>query len=147
MTEIGNHIFQVELILAMVEKRRTMVWYDKVDCFYDGIFQVANMQQFYLDHSGGFHTVEAKKVWSEYTDDYYKMDTYYRQYHLCFQKSLTNGNDVVDDLFKHVTEKVEGLYKNWFLGQLEANWSDACAENLEEYGRILEVPQQVDCIF
>ena len=115
-----------------------------VDCFYDGIYQVANMQQFFLEHSAGFHTVEAKKVWSEYTEDYYKMDTYYRQYHLCFQKSLTNGNYVIDDLFKHVTEKVEGLYKTWFLGQLEANWSDACADNLEQYGRILDIPQHVD---
>lgn len=144
MTEISDHIINVDTIKNTVEKRRTMVWYDKVACFYDGIFQVANMQQFFLEHSTGFHTVEAKKVWSEYTEDYYKMDTYYRQYHLCFQKSLTNGNYAIDDLFKHVTEKVEGLYKNWFLGQLEANWSDACAENLEMYGRILDVPQQVD---
>lgn len=144
MTEISDHIINVDTIKNTVEKRRTMVWYDKVACFYDGIFQVANMQQFFLEHSTGFHTVEAKKVWSEYTEDYYKMDTYYRQYHLCFQKSLTNGNYAIDDLFKHVTEKVEGLYKNWFLGQLEANWSDACAENLEMYGHILDVPQQVD---
>ena len=144
MTEISDHIISVDMIKNTVEKRRTMVWYNMVDCFYDGIYQVANMQQFFLEHSAGFHTVEAKKVWSEYTEDYYKMDTYYRQYHLCFQKSLTNGNYVIDDLFKHVTEKVEGLYKTWFLGQLEANWSDACADNLEQYGRILDIPQQVD---
>jgi len=144
MTEISDHIINVDVIRNMVEKRRTMVWYDKVDCYYDGILQVANMQQFFLDHSTGFHTVEAKNVWKEYTEDYYKMDTYYRQFHLCFQKSLTVGNYVIDDLFKHVEEKVEGLYKNWFLGQLGTNWSDACASNLEEYGRILDVPQQVD---
>ena len=41
-------------------------------------------------------------------------------------------------------EKVEGLYTTWFLGQLGTNWSDACADNLREYGRVLEVPQQVD---
>lgn len=144
MTEISDHIINVDMIRSIVEKRRTLVWYDKVDCYYDGILQVANMQQFFLDHSAGFHTVEAKKIWDEYTTDYYKMDTYYRQYQLCFQKSLTNGNSLLDDLFKNVTDKVEGLYKNWFLGQLEANWSDACADNLEQYGHILDVPQQVD---
>lgn len=144
MTEISDHIISVDVIRNAVEKRRTMVWYDTVDCYYDGILQIANMQQFFLDHSSGFHTVEAKNVWSEYTKDYYKMDTYYRQHHLCFQKSLTKSNDVIDDLFKHVAEKVEGLYTTWFLGQLGANWSDVCAEDLEKYGRILEVPQQED---
>ncbi|WP_196598696.1 BREX-1 system phosphatase PglZ type A [Pectinatus frisingensis] len=144
MTEISNQIISVDVIRNIVEQRRTMAWYDKVACFYDDILQVANMQQFFLDHSAGFHTVNTKSVWQKYTDDYYKMDTYYRQYHLCFQKSLTNGNYLIDDLFKHVTEKVEGLYKNWFLGQLGANWSDVCAENLEQYGRILDVSQQID---
>lgn len=144
MTEITDHIISVDMIKNTVEKRRTMVWYDKVDCYYDGILQIANMQQFFLEHSAGFHTVEAKNVWAEYTGDYYKMDTFYRQYHLCFQKSLMKGNDVIDDLFKHTAEKVEGLYSNWFLGQLGTNWSDACAENLEQYGRILDVPQQED---
>lgn len=144
MTEITDHIISVDMIKNTVEKRRTMVWYDKVDCYYDGILQIAYMQQFFLEHSAGFHTVEAKNVWAEYTGDYYKMDTFYRQYHLCFQKSLTKGNDIIDDLFKHTAENVEGLYSNWFLGQLGANWSDACAENLEQYGRILDVPQQED---
>ena len=41
-------------------------------------------------------------------------------------------------------EKAEGLYKNWFLGQLGENWSKVCAEEMERYGKILEVPQQTD---
>lgn len=36
------------------------------------------------------------------------------------------------------------MYSHWFLGQLGQNWSDACADNLAEYGRILEVPQQTE---
>lgn len=102
------------------------------------------MQVFFLEHSAGFHTVEARNVWKEYTEDYYHMDTYYRQYHLAFGKSLTVGNDHLDDLFKQVTDKVEGLYTHWFLGELGSNWSDACAEELAKYGRIMEVPQQED---
>ena len=134
MTEIGDHIFRVEVIEAMVEKRRTMVWYDRVANHYDGILQAANMQVFFQEHSNGFHTVEAKQVWKEYTEEYYKMDTYYRLYHGAFAKSLTISYPLLDDLYKHVTEVVEGLYKNWFLGQLGNNWSDACADNLEKYG-------------
>ena len=144
MTEIRDHIIKVDVIKETVEKRRTMAWYEDVSCYYEGILQVANMQAFFLEHADGFHTVEPAKLWKEYTTDYYRMDTFYRQFHLCFQKCLKVSNPLLDDLFKHVTEKVEGLYSHWFIGLLGENWSDACAENLEQFGRILEVSQQVD---
>lgn len=102
------------------------------------------MQQFFLDHSVGFHTVEAHKVWKEYTQDYYRMDTYYRLFHLAFQKSLNASNPLLDDLFKHVADSVEALYANWFLGGLGENWANAAAENLAQYGKVLEVSQQRD---
>lgn len=144
MTEISNHIINVDVITKTVEKRRTMAWYKNVECYYEGILQVAKMQGFFLEHSAGFHTVEARNVWKEYTEDYYHMDTYYRQYHLAFGKSLTVGNDYLDDLFKQVTDKVEGLYTHWFLGKLGNNWSNACADELAKHGHIMEVTQQVD---
>ena len=61
------------------------------------------------------------------------MDTYYRLFHLSFQKSLETSNILLDDLFKHVVDKVEGLYTHWFLGELGNNWSDVCADELANY--------------
>ena len=142
MKDISNQIIETETIKATVDKRRTMVWYEKVSSYYEGLLQVANMQEFFLKHSVGFHTVEPQKIWEEYTTDYYKMDTYYRRFHLCFQKCLTISHPMLDDLFKHVEEKVEGLYAHWFLGLLGENWSDAAAEDLKKYGHIMDVPQQ-----
>lgn len=144
MTEISDHIIDVDMIKGTVEKRRTCVWYDEVEDYYDGLLQVANMQDFFKEHSAGFHTVEPKKVWKEYTTEYYMMDTYYRLFHKSYRQSLKVYNIELQDLFSHVMQKVEGLYSNWFLGQLGSNWSDACADELRDYGRILEVPQQVD---
>lgn len=144
MTEISDHIINVDTITSVVQKRRTLLWYDLVQNFYEGIQQVANMQEFFLNHSAGFHTVEAYKVWKEYTTDYYKMDTYYRLFHLSFAKSLNSSNPLLDDLFKHVADNVEGLYANWFLGELGQNWATAAADNLAQYGRVMEVPQQRD---
>lgn len=91
--------------------------------------------------SAGFHTAEAKGIWKEYTESYYQMDTYYRLFHLSFQKSLETSNILLDDLFKHVVDKVEGLYTHWFLGELGNNWSDVCADELAIYGKVLKVPQ------
>lgn len=144
MTEISDHIIDVDTITQTVEKRRTCVWYDNVHYFYDGILQVAKMESFYKDHAAGFHTVEPSKVWKEYTTEYYIMDTYYREFHKSYSESLKNYHEILSDLFTRVMEKVEGIYKTWFLGQLGNNWSDACADNLREYGQILKVPQQTD---
>lgn len=144
MTEISDQIIHVDNIKAAVDKRRTMVWYDDVSSYYEGILQIANMQMFFLEHGDGFHTVEPARLWKQYTTEYYKMDTYYRQFHLCFQRCLKVSNPLLDDLLKHVTEKVEGLYTRWFIGQLGQNWSDASGENLAQFGRILEVPWQAD---
>ena len=144
MTEISDHIIDVDTITQTVEKRRTCVWYDDVKNYYEGILQVAKMQAFFKEHSAGFHTVEPAKVWKEYTTEYYIMDTYYREFHKSYSESLKNYHEELSDLFTHVMEKVEGLYTTWFLSQLGNNWSDACADNLREYGRVLEVPQQTD---
>lgn len=144
MTEISDHIIDVDTITKTVEKRRTCVWYDDVKNYYEGILQVAKMQAFFKEHSAGFHTVEPANVWKEYTTEYYIMDTYYREFHKSYSESLKNYHEELSDLFTHVMEKVEGLYTTWFLGQLGNNWSDACADNLREYGRVLEVPQQTD---
>lgn len=92
MTEISDHIIDVDIIKSVVDKRRTKVWYEDVSCYYEGILQVANMQEFFQNHASGFHIVEPKNIWKEYTTDYYKMDTYYRQFHVNFVKSLSVAN-------------------------------------------------------
>ncbi|WP_270440213.1 BREX-1 system phosphatase PglZ type A [Acidaminococcus provencensis] len=144
MTDIIDHTINVDVITDTVEKRRTTLWYERVQNFYEGILEVAHMQKFYLDHSAGFHTVEPHKVWKEYTTDYYRMDTCYRLFHVAFGKSLNSSNPLLDDLFKHVADNVEGLYANWYLDNLGSDWTNAAADNLREYGKILEVPQQTD---
>ena len=142
MTEIADSIIDVNIIKEMVEKRRICVWYEEVKDFYEGILQVANMQDFFKEHTTRFHSALAVKVWKEYTTEYYKMDTYYRLFHRSYGRSLKTYHEKLHDLFSHVMEKAEGLYKNWFLGQLGENWSKVCAEEIERYGKILEVPQQ-----
>ena len=144
MTEISDHIIDVDVIKRTVEKRRICVDYEPFKDYYEGILQVANMQAFFKEHTTGFHSAEAKKVWKEYTSEYYVMDTYYRLFHKSYGESLKAYNSDLHDLFRSVMEKVEGLYKNWFLGQLGGNWSSVCSDELAKYGRIMEVPQQTD---
>ena len=144
MTEISNQIINVDVITSVAEERRTCVWYEDYRDYYDGVAACARMQSFYLAHADGFHTVEPQNLWKEYTKDYYRMDTYYREFQNCFSRSLVKSIDLLDDLFKQVADVAEGLYSSWFLGELGSSWSKACAEDLEKYGRIQYIPQQED---
>lgn len=144
MKDIADQIIHVGTIKQVVEKRRTCAWYAPFCNFYDGLLQVANMQEFFVEHSAGFHTAVAKEIWKQYTEDYYRMDQYYRQFHLSFQRSLEDTNLLLDDQFKHVADRVEGLYSFWYLGQLGKNWSDVCQDDLAQYGKIMGIPQQED---
>lgn len=142
MHDIGNQIIDIKTIQQTVIRRRAYVWYDDVRYFYEGILQVANMQAFYQAHAIGFHTVDPQKVWQEYTSDYYRMDTYYRQFHWNYTQSQKNCHPLLSDLFIWVKDTVENLYTHWFLGKLNGHWSDICADNLRDYGKILEIPEQ-----
>ena len=141
MTEIVNDTIQVQTINSIVERRRAMIWYDYASCYYEGLQQVANMMAFRQNHAAAFHTVGANEVWKEYTQEFYQMDTYYRNFHLEFQKALHVMNPRLDDGFKAVADKVEGLYNHWFLAQLSACWTNASDTDLKDLGGFPGVPQ------
>jgi len=144
MTDISNHLIDSDFITSVTEKRRAFIWYDEVKDYYEGVQFIANMQAFYKEHSGGFHLANSKAIWNKYISEYYKMDEYYRGFHLCFQKSLMQSNPELDDTFKSTIPIVEGLYTNWFLGELGSNWSSISADELQKYGMIPEIPQQLN---
>lgn len=144
MTDIGNEIIVPEKIDAVLEKRRTMVWFEDYKDYYDGIFALSRMQEFFRNHAEGFHLVPAKKIWDAYTKDYYKMDSYYRAFHMSFENSKKSYGGILQDLFSGVCEKVERLYSNWFLGGLGHNWSEEVSGDLAEKGYVEGIPRQED---
>lgn len=142
MREIGDKSIRVELIRKTVDKRRTCVWYADYRLYYEGLLQVANMTAFYKEHAAGFHTVEPHKLWKQYTEELHLMDSYYRQYHMVYAERIKEYHPFLNDLFKLVTDEVEGLYTNWFLPELSRAWTNASEEQLRDYGGIHEVAQQ-----
>ena len=102
------------------------------------------MQEFYKLHADGFHTVDPRAIWTEYTESYYRFDAYYRAFHKSYDASLKAYHVDLSDLFASVKDFVEGMYINWFLEEMGENWSNAVADPLREHGRIFDVPQQMD---
>ena len=130
MSEISDNIIKADDIVTAVERRRTLKWYKRVQYYYDGLLQVAKMQQFYQENIGGFHIADYKKLWDEYTTNYCKMDHFYRQFHSAFGKSLKKSSTVLEDLYKNVADYVEKLYKNWYLATLGSQWTSLVSDEL-----------------
>ena len=131
-------------IMSVIEKRRTSAWYDDYDYFYDGIYQVALMNQFYDSHLNSFHHVVAKEMWDAYTSDYYVMDSLYREFHIAFSTCLQNLHPSLDDSFKDLADYVEKDYKNWYLDKLASNWNTVIEQDLSSTGKITGLLQQTD---
>lgn len=144
MTEISENVIKADDIVAAVEKRRTLKWYKRVRYYYDGLLQVAQMQQFYQTNIGGFHIAEYAKLWKEYTGSYCRMDHFYRQFHAAFGKSLKESSTVLEDLYKNVADYVEKLYKNWYLATLGNQWTTLVRDELERDAMLPDLPNQAD---
>lgn len=144
MTEISHDVIKASDIETAVEKRRTLKWYKRVRYYYDGLLQVAQMQQFYQANIGGFHIAEYTKLWKEYTGNYCKMDHFYRQFHAAFGRSLKESSTVLEDLYKNVADYVEKLYKNWYLASLGNQWTTLVRDELTQSSRLPGITNQED---
>lgn len=144
MADISSDTIKPAGIRDIVEKRRTLGWYSDYAVYFDGLVQLANMQEFHFEYNTGFHAVEPQELWKLYTEKLYIMDSYYRKFHVLYAASMTNYNPELDDLWNGVKDKAEGIYVNWFLNELSDNWSKVSGANFKDYGKILDIPAQVD---
>lgn len=144
MTNIKDDIIDPEDIFRIFEKRRVGTWYKDFKFYYEGIGNMGKIKDFYNKNQASFHMTSPMEIWKSYTEKFYIMDTYYRKFQMAYQKSLSNSNPVLDDLFKFTVDRAEGIYKRWFLEDLLANWSNVSARDYEKHGRIPELKQQVD---
>ncbi|MCL2301625.1 MAG: BREX-1 system phosphatase PglZ type A [Firmicutes bacterium] len=142
--EIAENVIKAEDIITAVESRRTAAWYSLTEDYLESLYCIARMQRFYLSHIEGFHIVEPAKVWTLYTTDAYQMDSYYRRFHLHFGNSLKKPSALLEDALKKCSDRVEGLYREWFLKQLTLIWTNSIAGDLESLGAVAaaQIPEQ-----
>lgn len=141
-TEIAEHVIKVEDIFQAVDNRRTAAWYELTKDYFESLYYIAKMQEFYLANINGFHIVEPEKIWKLYMTDAYQMDSYYRHFHFCFGNTLNAPNSLLEDALKKCSDVVEGLYREWFLKELTLTWTKAIASDLNSLGYISEINEQ-----
>ena len=140
--EIGENVIKAEDIITVVDNRRTAAWYALTKDYFESLYYIARMQEFYLAHIDGFHIVEPAKVWKLYTTDAYEMDSHYRHFHWHFGNTLKDPNALLEDALKKCCDVVEGMYREWFLKQLTQTWTKAVAGDLASLGYISEINEQ-----
>lgn len=143
-SEVADHVVKTELMLKTAENRRTSGWYDQFAYYYDCLYFMAKMQEFYQDNAAGFHIVEPKNIWKLYADKAYEMDNFYRHFHYAFGCSLKDSNPLLEDKLKHAAEYVEAVYQNWFLKELTGCWTNAISDSLASLGYVSEISKQRD---
>ena len=143
-SDIAEHVVRPELMLKAVENRRTSGWIEKFSYYYDCIYYIARMQEFYHEYAGVFHIVDPKEIWKLYIEKVYEMDSFYRRFHYAFSCTLMDSNDVLEDGLKHAVDYVEGLYQNWYLKELNECWINAVSDDLEELGYVSDIGRQSD---
>lgn len=141
-SEAAERVVKTGLILKTVENRRTSGWYEQFAYYYDCLYYIARMQEFYQDNAGGFHIVEPEAIWKLYTEKAYEMDSFYRHFHYAFGCSLKDSSTRLEDKLKHAADYVEALYQNWYLKELTGCWTNAISDNLAALGYISEIGKQ-----
>jgi uncharacterized protein (TIGR02687 family) len=140
--EIGENVIKAEDIISVVDNRRTAAWYALTKDYFESLYYIARMQEFYLAHIDGFHIVEPAKIWKLYTTDAYEMDSHYRHFHWHFANTLKDPNALLEDALKKCSDVVEGLYREWFLKQLTQTWTKAITGDLASLGYVSEINEQ-----
>ena len=143
-SETADHVIKTELMLKTAENRRTSGWYERFSDYYDCLYYIAKMQEFYQNNAAGFHMVEPKNIWKFYTEKAYEMDSFYRHFHYAFGCSLKDSNPLLEDKLKHAADYVEALYQNWYLKELSGCWTNAISDNLSSLGYVSEIAKQRD---
>ncbi|MFV0503480.1 MAG: BREX-1 system phosphatase PglZ type A [Lachnospirales bacterium] len=142
LEEIKNDIVKVQLIFDTNTKRRTSSWIYLTENYYDCIYNVAKMQEFYLKNIGGYHIVEPEKVLKFYRTSGYKMDTYYRKFYLAYSNALNSDSDQLKSILQESTVFVNKLYKNIYLSDINKCWLTSIEHDLNNLGYISEIPKQ-----
>lgn len=111
--------------IELINKRRSKHFYEKYKNIYEAIYYTVKIYKFLKEFPHGIPQGNAIDIYQSYVNKYYRMDTYYRKFYVAYDEE--SNNEVV----KKLRQIVENLYTDWYLEQLNSNWSKAIKQELE----------------
>ncbi|OON94624.1 MAG: TIGR02687 family protein [Candidatus Epulonipiscioides saccharophilum] len=140
--DINEQVIRTDFILDIIDRRKVASWFNKSKDYYECLYNIVKINEFYKKNSAGFHFKEAQQICEFYVTEAYKMDKYYRHFHLAFGKTLKDPNLVLGDLLKQSADYIENVYNNWYLKELNNCWIEAISEDLDTQGEISDIARQ-----
>ena len=133
-----------DAVIPVIDARRQSPWYADFEPFYSCVRSAAGIVRFQREEHAGFFRASASQVFEGYTNRWFEMDSYYRGFHEAFAHAISLGRDPMDGVLRRVADRVENVYKNWYLGRLSEAWIKASEGDLSLQGYVSGVPRQLD---
>lgn len=139
--ETLGHEGDCEEVAQLVELRRSGVWGGSFSACYEALLAALEMRRFQGAHRGGFARATAREAWDAYAGEWHQMDRAYRRFHEAYATLRLEGGPC-EETVHELSERLEGVYRRWFLRELSTAWETASAQELSQSGRFDGVPQQ-----
>ena len=131
-------------ITDTVECRRNSGWFSHYKDIYECIYYGAKFLEFMNNYQASASDTAPQKLWKNYIDSEYQIDTFYRCFRCAFDRAKKNNGDFAADEMERVAENIENIYQNRFLSEVNNTWTSAIASDMEKIGYISELPRQTD---
>lgn len=112
----------------LLRARRDQAWSEEYAAYYRALRALTDMQRFHMAHRGGDHATALKELWTAYADEMYRMDQYYREFCVACDQALELMQMALEDSLKAAAETADRMYKNSYLGELNALWTRLVSE-------------------
>ena len=142
ITSIAQGADRGEETLRIVQQRKEMKRFGRVEPFFSCAAEAARMLSFKREYAAGFHETDAAAVWKAYTQDWWRMDSFYRSFCTSYQLCARLVEDALDDCIHELAIWADNLYTHWFLAQSNACWVNAAAGQWAERGAVAGIARQ-----
>lgn len=138
MNNLLNDLDEFNYYQEVIETRRTKHWYSKFKDIYEAIYWAIEIFKYQSKYNRVIKRDSAYDMFNKYQTEYYLIDSAYRKFYLAYD-NITDKDIIIE-----LRDRVENLYKNWYLHQLSIKWSDTIDRKLANNWQIDGLKQQRD---
>lgn len=121
---------------SLIRLRRAKHFYGANKAIYEALFNIVEMYEFKKQFPMGIPKQSMKDMHNSYLEGYFNMDTYYRKFYNAFDEAVTSES------MEELQRMAEYVYTNWYMSELNNNWSSSIMEEIEDEWAIDGVMKQ-----
>jgi len=136
VNSLENKIEDYDQFMEIIRGRRTTHFYKDYRSVYEAVINGIEMYKFYKKYSTGIPAQNNGKFFKAYTEEYHKIDAYYRKFYYYHDQQPES------QVISRLKTLVENLYVNWFLPEIGVNWTSSIDQEMKKAWTIPGVVNQ-----